>query len=370
MHRLINTYRLLFLLWMAIWGISPMTLAQDCETKLQKAEIRYEAGQLRDVPDLIGDCIKGGLNKSQKERAYKLLILSYLYLDQEELAEDYMLRLLKFNPQFEVTSVDPPELIYLYNRFRTDPVFSIAVRAGINNTYVNNIQVHGIDVTPYSYQAYRNKVGLQFGVEMDFHLWKKFEISAGVNYINLKIDQIDSLKTTLYSDAERPAGYNFSTLLSLENQSWIEMPINLKYRFDFDKLKPYVFGGISPKYLIGANINLNRINTDPSDIETPQRPVNGPPIKLIKDDIRQRFSYGIGFGAGVEYDLGGDFLLIEIGYEQGFVNLRNQEAPFDANKELLYRYGYVDNDFKTNVARFSIGYVRPFYKPKKLKRNE
>ena len=35
-------------------------------------------------------------------------------------------------------------------------------------------------------------------------------------------------------------------------------------------------------------------------------------------------------------------------------------------KELRFRYGSVEDDFRLNSLSFSVGYVRPLYKPRKI----
>ena len=344
--------------------------AQDCDSILEKAENNYENGILRDIPNLLSACIKNGFSKSQKEQSYKLLTLTYLYLDDMDKAESYMLKLLKSNPQFKVSSLDPPELIYLYNGFRTNSVFSISFKGGINNTYINNKNINGIDNIPVSYHVYKSKLGYQFGLGFDFRVWKGLQLSGGFNVANSKINQIDSLKTTLYTDTERPFGYNYTSIISSERQFWVEMPLQLKYEVDYKKLTPYFYGGVSLNYLFGTNLSIIRVNADPSDLETPQRSVTGPDIKLLENKVRTQFHYAMLFGAGVKMKLGYDFIVFDMSYVKGMTNLRNTKAPLDADSELVYRYGYVDNDFSINSARFSVGYVKPFYKPKKLKRRK
>ena len=63
-------------------------------------------------------------------------------------------------------------------------------------------------------------------------------------------------------------------------------------------------------------------------------------------------------------------MTFNVRYYLGLTNLRNDKAPLDANNELLFRYGYIDNDFKINSIAISIGYIKPFYKPKKLKKKD
>lgn len=343
-------------------------LSQQCEQTLEDAEQFYEKGLLDDIPGSLKRCIKNGFNKNQKERSYKLLILTYLFLDDMENAESYLLKLLKSNPQFNVTAIDPPEFIYLYNGFRTNSVFSIVVKGGINTSFINTLQINGVDNSLVSYQAYRRGIGFQLGAEVNYRIFNNLEITGEINITNQSFDQIDSLRTTLFTDTERPAGYNFTAIDASENQFWVELPVALKYGIRIKKFYPFVYGGASFKYLLNANLNISRANLDPADIETPQRRVEGPPINLIKSGIRDKYHYNLLAGVGVRYQFGIDYLVLNIRYNIGLSNFRNKDALLNANNELLYRYGYIDNDFKMNSTAISIGYVKPFYKPKKLKR--
>ncbi len=343
-------------------------VGQECEQTLEDAEQNYEKGLLREIPPMLERCLKFGFNKREKERSYKLLILTYLFMDNIEQAEYYLLKLLRSNPQFSVTAIDPPELLHLYNGFRTKSVFSLEIKGGLNNTFINTLRVNGVGNGPNAYQAYKNSIGFQLGAGINFRVFKNFELNGGINLVNQRFEQVDSIKTTLFTNAERPGGYNFTVIEAGESQTWIEFPIAVKYGLKFKKIYPFVYVGASLKYLLGAQLNISRINVDPSDVETPQRMVDGPPVNLVNAGIRNKLQYGLLGGAGIKYQIGIDYLVFNIRYNIGLTDLRNKKTPINADNDLLYRYGYIDNDFKLNMAAISIGYVKPFYKPKKLKR--
>ncbi|MDN5217152.1 porin family protein [Fulvivirgaceae bacterium BMA12] len=348
--------------------VNSVILAQDCARTLDKAENSYENGQLREVPQILAGCLKNGFNKPQKEQSYKLLVLTYLFLDDIDKAETYLLELLKSNPQFKVSEIDPPEFVYLYNGFRTRSYFSIGITGGVNNTLVNTLSINGAGNVPLSYQRNATKTGYQIGLGINFRVWQNLELSAEVNMINRRFKQTDSLKTTFYVDAEQPLGYNFSIIDAAESQIWMDFPITLKYGITKEKIQPFVYAGASFSYLLGSNLNITRWNIDPADIETPQRSVDGPPIKLLKSKIRDKYHYSALAGAGFKYNIGVDYLVFNVRYYLGLTNLRNDKAPLDADDELLFRYGYIDDNFRINSVALSIGYIKPFYKPKKLKK--
>ena len=341
---------------------------QECERVLRKAENNYNNGQLRAIPDILSDCLKGGFNKTQREKSYRLLVLTHIFLDDIDKAEEFLLKLLKSNPQFEVSPLDPPEFIYLYNGFRTKSYFSIAIKGGMNNTFVNTLNVNGVGNIPLGYHQNSSKMGYQVGLGINFRLWKNFEVSAEFNIVNRRFNQVDSLKTTFYTNAEQPLGYNFSIIDASESQIWVGIPIMMKYGVTKNKMRPFIYGGVSMYYLLGSNLNVTRFNIDPSDVETPQRSVTGPAIKLVEAGIREKYHYSVLAGTGFKYKIGTDYLMFDFRYYLGINNLRNDKATLNASNELVYRYGHVDNDFTIDGAAISIGYIRPFYKPKKLRK--
>ncbi|MDN5205329.1 porin family protein [Fulvivirgaceae bacterium BMA10] len=344
------------------------TYAQDCEVALEKAEKSYADGHLRQVPVILKDCLKKGFRRDQQERSYKLLVQTYLFLDDMEQAETYLLKLLRSNPLFTVSALDPPELVHLYNKFRTYPVFSLYAKGGLNTSHINSLNLVGVDHALFSVETSKASIGFQVGSGVDFRLFKNFDLRAEFIFSNKKFEITNPLITTSYN--RDLSSHNYTTIKLKEKQFWVDIPLAIKYTLHLKKIDPFVYVGASFNYLLSANLDISRVNANPLDVETPQRPVDGPAIDLDKADLRKNMHFGMLAGVGLKYEIGTDYIFFDLRYERGFTNLRNADAPLNANNDLLFRYGYIDNDFSLESFSFSIGYARYFYDPKKLRKKK
>src|SRR5690606_22162750 len=92
----------------------------------------------------------------ERVRALKLLTLVHIFSDQEALAEQSMIRLLRADPEHILDPlVDPAELFFLYQQFRTAPIFRIGVRGGMNATMPLVLAEYGTQNTG-SYPVFYN----------------------------------------------------------------------------------------------------------------------------------------------------------------------------------------------------------------------
>lgn len=83
--------------------------------------------------------------------------------------------------------------------------------------------------------------------------------------------------------------------------------------------------------------------------------------------MRNDFNYGFILGGGLKYKVGINYIVLNIRYTRGINNLVSSEKRY-SNHELLYTFGYVDNDFRMDNLAISFGIERAFYKSKKQKR--
>src|SRR5438105_6022452 len=114
--------RILLTAFIAIGFSAGFAQTTSCSQTLRLARSTYDQGRLHEVATLMEKCLKGGFTQQEKVEAYKLLCLTYLYLEEPEKADDAMLNLLRTDPYFEVNKqVDPAEFIALYRTFRTQP---------------------------------------------------------------------------------------------------------------------------------------------------------------------------------------------------------------------------------------------------------
>ena len=98
-----------------------------CAQTLRLANSTYEQGRLHELPDLLAKCLENGFDKQEKVQAYKLLALTYIYLEEPEKADEMMLKILQTDNYFTINKdIDPAEFIALYNTFRTKPVYRLS----------------------------------------------------------------------------------------------------------------------------------------------------------------------------------------------------------------------------------------------------
>jgi hypothetical protein len=99
------------------------SMAQDqCALALNEAQDKFEWVSCMKYLRLINSCIKDGFSKEQKIAAYRLLTLTYLYLNYYEEADKSYLELLKLSPEYNINDeLDPMEIINHHDKFTTKP---------------------------------------------------------------------------------------------------------------------------------------------------------------------------------------------------------------------------------------------------------
>src|SRR5436853_446608 len=94
-----------------------------CSQNLKKAQKEYDEGRLTEVSGILESCLKDGFTRDQKLQAYRLLILTNLFSDQPDIAEQHLLHLLKEDPEYKINpGVDPAEFVTLFNQYNTSAV--------------------------------------------------------------------------------------------------------------------------------------------------------------------------------------------------------------------------------------------------------
>ncbi len=70
-------------------------------------------------------------------------------------------------------------------------------------------------------------------------------------------------------------------------------------------------------------------------------------------------------GGGILYKRKLDFFFIDVRYATSLTNMANIENRIDA---ITFQWNYIDDDFRLDNLAVNIGYIHPFYAPRKLKR--
>src|SRR5260370_41393364 len=93
---------------------------------LRLARSVYEQGRLHEIPDLINKKV-ASFSKTELVDAYRLLILSYIYLEEPEKADESMQKLFSTDHFYEHNpNVEPADFVGLYKTFHTSPVLAMA----------------------------------------------------------------------------------------------------------------------------------------------------------------------------------------------------------------------------------------------------
>jgi hypothetical protein len=328
---------------------------------LRLARATYEQGRLHEIPSILEGFLSK-FNRQEKVEAYKLLTLSYIYLEEPEKADDAMLKLLQADHYYEVNlKDDPAEFIALYRTFRTDPIYRIGAKLGANATQPNvkSYLPSNDGISKYSFG-----IGFQGGIVGELPLTKNLVLSAELNLQIKSFNYENKVSKTDYSQkpippSQEPPKLEYTTE-GKEKQTWISLPVSVQYAFlKKSKLNPYVGLGVSVDYLARANNTFSRSKTDRSSYDEQSEDITFQ---------RNQFNASALASAGIKVKVPNGFAVAEVRYSFGLTTVTNSENLYDLYLKSIPTDGYVDALFSINSVSFTIGYVYNVFNPKKRTR--
>ncbi len=335
---------------------------------LRSARSIYDQGRLHELPTIL----EGPLNDpdkfsdNEKVEAYKILILTYIYIEEPEKADDAMIKLLNTNKFFSLSPADPIEFKNLYRKFRSDPLFRMGVRGGINQSYVNTLKTHYVSAEAAGNGEYKPTLGFQGALVFEKDLKGKFKKFVIAPELAFMISSINYENTTVYT-------VNFEQMNAFQNHTitYTNLQLNglVQYKLvkmgenydDKNKtLVPLVFAGPSVSYLLGSSFSGQ------NNVEQSQFSVSG---TIDNTDNYRALAVSVIAGAGARLKLGGFYLVGDIRFQYGLmnvVNADNRNKMTESNRDLLFDYQYRDNDMKVSLVSGNLGLIIPIFKPIKL----
>lgn len=321
--------------------------AQNCNKKLAQAQKEYETGRFEEVHPLLDSCFNNNeYSKKEKIQVYKLFILTAIFEDNKSVAEQYMLALLKLNPEYELVDDDTPEFKYLYDNFITDSKWSVGVTAGITLSTISSTTQYGVHNTENSNPKYSFQVpGLDFGIRGHRFLFNKAELDFALN------------RTSYIYNYEEQI-YTHSILKAQEEATYINMPISFNYDVYKSRFfRPYIKAGIMLSHRVKSFLTLERIYTDNSHVD-----ITGSREKIT--DNRRPVSVYATIGAGVKFKIKYAYIYFESSFCKGLLSYSNSETVYN-NYDIIYKYFYIDNKVFLDYINLNLGYRYLFYKPRK-----
>jgi hypothetical protein len=362
----------------------------DCERDLDDAKLAYSEGQLGSVRSFLSDeCLfSKKLSRENKVQAYRLLTETSLYSNNLDQASFSFESLLRYNPLFEVDSTDQwasYDLIYLSRTYRRNPIISWYGSAGANYSQIETLQTYGASNT-ISTKTDLNWITLGWNIATGIELpvYNNFDLLVEGNLAIRNYLRADELYIVSSStNVGDGTVYPFGTLDFKEVQTWIDVPVLARYNYHWrKKIIPYAYAGIAPNFLASAKLTglIRRNSTDGrggDQVVGDQDNTISLTRKIVTDgggqedeyrstykSLRTGVNVSLVAGVGCKFRLGSNFLFFDIRYNRFLLNAVNIDNRY-TQKELIYRYGYVDNDFRIDNVALSFGYMKSFYKPRK-----
>jgi hypothetical protein len=328
---------------------------------LRSARAIYDQGRLHELPIVLETALKrtgkNQFSQSEKIEAYKLLILTYIYLEEPLKADEKMIELLRTDNFFELSESDPVEFKSLYKKFRVHPLFRIGLRFGLNQTYASAMKNYYVMAESRGKGEYIPNLSFQGGLSFEKDFKKNFVInpeifysSQSFNYKNSGVYIVDN--DTLNRSATANHKLTFKKL---------QLNALVQYKIGNSKFHPYVSIGPSVGYLINSSFEGLLILDNKDQITG----------SAIDNTVKYKpFCFSAIIAGGIRYKVSSVYLSADIRYQYGLGNVVNDDNRYLTDSpqmnELFTYYGYVDNDFSLNQAMFTFGLIYPLFSPKKL----
>jgi hypothetical protein len=352
--------RFLPLILFLLCSVSAIAQTATPAQTLRLARATYEQGRLHEIPTQLNESVLSAMNKQEKVEAYKILCLSYIYLEESEKADEAMFNILNTDHYFEINdAVDPAEFVALYYTFRRDPIYRIGAKLGGNFSRPNVAEsVSAVELDDDSH--FKSSFGLQFGVAAEMPIFKKLTLHGELLYLQHRYQISEKVNRTDLETGETLV----NEFTGVESQNWISLPVSVEYAYLnstsqlHKKFRPYIAGGVVLEYLTGAKITAERQREGEASI----------PESSI-DVEREKINLSLTISTGIKIKMASGLFVADIRYVHGLTNVSSSETAY-SNQKLLWEYGYADPVFKMSSFGATLSYVQDIFKPKKLKRKK
>lgn len=301
-----------------------------CIRNLKNAAADYEQSYYDQAITVLKNTLKEcDLSKQDQIQANKLLILCYIAIDNLEEANHAAVTIMKIDPQYMPDKFkDDPRLSSLFDKFKPEPTFSAGISGGINFPMIDVLNTYSVvhaDDKP-GLANYDSRASFQIQAEIQKRAFKNLWVELGLQFRNTEYNHtLDSIQ-----------GY---TIDYSENLNYYDIPLSLKFYLLSGALQPYLQAGADFSFL-GRALSITT-RSDQKDL-------------VDRTALRDNFQVGYLGSAGVSYTINAFRLSGNIRYTY-FPDLVNKNGTRYSDDINLYKYYYIDDDFKMNNIQMNIG---------------
>jgi len=333
---------------MVLWHVNAFAQQKSnpCSNTLYNANKEYEEGRFSQCVEMLKLCLKN-LGRDERFEAHRLLVLSYINLNDDKNANEEAANVLIQKPDYkEFPYVDPPELTKILGKYDVSPLLEMGLKAGINFNSVNPLKNYSISGSGAEFLP---GTGYQAGFLVEYYLKKKISVNAELLYEGLNYTRT----------AANVSGWQQEFK---ERLNYFNIPITCRYYF-------YKWKDISVGAELGMQMQL--FNATNSNI-TLTNPASGASLQNTAEQNGQRNTslfYALA-GLSVKYKFGGGHLGANIRYAYGLNNVVNADKRYD-DMDFILSNQYIDSDISFNPLYFSISYQFPLiYSVKAIKQSK
>ncbi|NIM11874.1 MAG: outer membrane beta-barrel protein [Candidatus Aminicenantes bacterium] len=346
----------------------------------KEMEEAYDNGDLKRVIDLYNKYCRKDKNarageekkefkKVKKEirtNIYQCVALSYNELDNPEIADIYIRRLLVLRRREDTGDYWWSLRDTAKDKYYVAPRLLVGVKLGTNFTIAKSFNSYSIFEPVYetgedNYEKkydfhFNHSRGTQLGIIVEYALSKNLSIYIQPVLSMLKFQYKDSqyIEHSVQMEENNLDSFTRDST-SRQTLHYIEIPLLLKYQLGRAKLKPYL--------QIGGFLSIMRSAYKMMSIKITEviGQYQGSSTTLIEDipikDHITRSRSGFCLGAGIDYDAGDLRLGIEINYKHLLGNIVNKDHRFD--KDILLGYYDVFDDITIRNVEISLKVLLP-----------
>ena len=322
---------------------------QDCLTKLDGAESMFNNGLFEEVPSLLEDCLDL-YSESDKQKAYRLIILANYMNDDIAAAEESMYLLLKEFPDYQPDADDLVDFHYIFNSFHVNRSLDVGVTLGPAWTFGRIIEPFSPFSDKFTYRT--DGPGFFAAAYLDIPLYLLFSINTQPGYLLAKY--------RIHYDS--PINGIFSIEQS-ETNSFIQLPVYGKATFLQGQVQLFAKAGFVLGYLTSSKTQSRMEKYDPAsgsiDYSTEI-------LQLDHKEFRNSLYYFLGGGLGLKINFKKTYLFTEMDYHIS-LNKTLKKGTNRYDQPNLWTHGWIDSDFALSNISVRVGVARSIYTIKKVR---
>ncbi|MCX6350877.1 MAG: outer membrane beta-barrel protein [Bacteroidetes bacterium] len=309
----------------------------NCINSLFNANKSFEVGDFAGTINQLQPCLKNGFTADEKFDVYRLMALSYFYLNKGDSLDYFIKAMLGKKPEYLLfpNIGENEEFLKKVNSYEVIPYFFIAIGAGMNVSRVNLIQKYS-PTTSSAY--YESNFGVQYGGSILYNPIKNLSCMVGLQYSQV------AYRHVIDTIADATQQYR-------EQLNYINIPLGVRYTYPRFKIKPFVEAGYEFSFLQDAIVVLQSNST-----VVPTKQPN-----LLTDNrkaYRNATNNSYTFGGGLMYPLGPGNLFIDVKYKLAQHSLVPADKRY-ADIAFVFDKQYVDDDFKLDDVQIMAGFQLP-----------